>query len=141
MRKKVLILCTGNSCRSIMAEGLINHLLADQWVAYSAGTAPSFVNNRAIEVMREIDIDISDYYSKSVLEFQHRDDIDLVITVCDDAHENCPIFSKPIKQLHIPIPDPASFSDSPDEVALPRFRMTRDLLKEKIIPLLQEITC
>jgi len=80
-KKKVLILCTGNSCRSIMAEALVNHHPGNKWLAYSAGVAQSRVNPRAVHVMTEIGIDISFRRSKSVEEFVRRDDLDLIITV------------------------------------------------------------
>ncbi|GEM_PF-148871 len=137
MRKKVLILCTGNSCRSIMAEALINHLLCDKWEAYSAGVNPSSVNPRAISVLKEIGIDISSYHSKSVSEFLPRTDLDLVITVCDHAHETCPVFLKPVPQEHISITDPAPWTNEPDETALPMFRETLQQIKELVIPFLQ----
>jgi len=92
MIKKVLILCTGNSCRSIMAEGLVNHYLGEKWKAFSAGVSPSQVNPIAIKVIQELGIDTSEFRSKSVAEFLSRDDLDLVITVCDNARETCPIF-------------------------------------------------
>lgn len=131
--KKVLILCTGNSCRSIMAEALINNYLKDQWVAFSAGTEPSIVNPRAIQVLQEIGIDTSEYYSKSVREFIERDDLDMVITVCDHAKESCPIFLRPIDQIHIGFEDPAPFTNAPDDEALLVFRKVRDEIKERLL--------
>lgn len=139
-RKKVLIICTGNSCRSIMAEALINHHLGDTWQAFSAGVNPSEVNKRAIEVMAEIGIDITSSYSKSVAEFIQRDDLDLVITVCGDARETCPMFYNPVEQIHIGIEDPAPFTFFPDEEALPKFRQIRDEIKNRIITAL-EVNC
>lgn len=131
--KKVLVLCTGNSCRSIMAEALINHYLKDQWQAYSAGVSPSKVNPRAIQVMNEIGIDLSQYRSKSVIEFLNRDDLDLVITVCDHAKESCPVFLKPVKSVHIGFEDPADYNDAEDDIALPVFRRVRDEIKTQLI--------
>lgn len=131
--KKVLILCTGNSCRSIMAEALINHYLKYKWQAYSAGVSPSKVNPRAIQVMQEIGIDINLYRSKSVSEFLQRDDIDLVVTVCDNAKETCPVFLKPVKAIHIGFEDPADYNDEPDDIALPVFRRVRDEIKEVLL--------
>jgi arsenate reductase (thioredoxin) len=131
--KKVLVLCTGNSCRSIMAEALINEFLSNKWKAFSAGTNPSQVNPRAIQVMQEIGIDISTYRSKSVFEYLNWDDIDLVITVCDDAKETCPVFLKKVKQIHISIKDPAPYTDEPGEIALPIFRKTRDEIRQTIV--------
>lgn len=137
--KKVLIICTGNSCRSIMAEALINHDLKGIWQAYSAGTKPSQVNRRAIEVMAEIGIDISGYRSKSVDEFIGRDDLDLVITVCDSAKETCPVFPGAVKRMHVGFEDPAPFTEMPDSVALPKFRKIRDEIRAKLIPILKEM--
>lgn len=137
--KKVLVLCTGNSCRSIMAEALINHYLKDQWQAFSAGVSPSKVNPRAIQVMNEIDIDLSQYRSKSVTEFLKRDDLDLVITVCDHAKESCPVFLKPVKSVHIGFEDPADYNDAEDDIALPIFRRVRDEIKQQLIEYLKNI--
>jgi arsenate reductase (thioredoxin) len=131
--KTVLILCTGNSCRSIMAEAMINHYLGDKWQAYSAGTQPSVVNPRAIQVIQELSIETKDLHSKSISEFVHRNDLDLVITVCDTAKGSCPLFLNPVKQIHIGIEDPAPFTAEPDEIALPIFRKTREEIQEKIV--------
>lgn len=135
--KKVLILCTGNSCRSIMAEALINHYLKDNWQAFSAGVSPSKVNPRAITIMQEIGIDINSYRSKSVSEFLQRDDIDLVVTVCDNAKETCPVFLKPVKTIHIGFEDPADYNNEPDEIALPIFRKVRNQIKIKLFEILK----
>ncbi|NQU04816.1 MAG: arsenate reductase ArsC [Calditrichaeota bacterium] len=129
---KTLIICTGNSCRSQMAEAIINQDFRDSWIAYSAGTNPSKLNPLAIQVMSEIGIDISQQQSKSVDEFRNRDDIDLVITVCDNAVETCPLFSVNTKLIHINIEDPAQFTDQPSEIALTMFRKTRDQIREKL---------
>ena len=131
--KKVLILCTGNSCRSIIAEALVNEHLADKWQAFSAGVEPSRVNPRAIQVMSETGIDISGYTSKSVSEFIRRDDLDLVITVCDHAKETCPVFINPVEQVHLGFEDPAPFTDEPDDIALPKFREVRDKIKKELL--------
>ncbi|MDP8208485.1 MAG: arsenate reductase ArsC [Candidatus Electryonea clarkiae] len=138
MKKRVLILCTGNSCRSIIAEALINHRLGDKWIACSAGVEPSKVNPRAIEVMSEIGIDISSSRSKSVDEFLIRDDLDLVITVCDHARETCPVFPSKVKQIHLGFEDPAPFTDEIDEIALPKFREVRDDIAERLIRMLKD---
>jgi len=137
--KKVLILCTGNSCRSIMAEGLINHYLKEKWQAYSAGVSPSAVNPRAIQVLQELGIETTGFRSKSVTEFLSRDDLDLVITVCDNAKETCPVFLKPVKQIHIGIEDPVPYTFESDEVSLPKFRAVRDSIREKIVIYLDRI--
>lgn len=128
---KVLILCTGNSCRSIMAETLINHLLGDRYLAYSAGVAHSSVNPWAIRVLEEIGIPTSDLRSKNVSEFLNRDDLDFVITVCDHAKESCPVFFKPIPQVHLGISDPAPYSDRAN--AMDFFRQTKEEILVKVI--------
>lgn len=128
---KLLILCTGNSCRSIMAEALINHYLGDRYTAYSAGLAHSAVNPFAIKVLQEMGIDTSGFRSKNVSEFLERDDLDLVITVCDHAKESCPVFFKPISQIHISIQDPAPFTEHAN--AIDYFYQTRDEIMSKII--------
>jgi arsenate reductase (thioredoxin) len=137
--RKVLVLCTGNSCRSIMAEALINHHLGDAWTAFSAGVQPSSINPRAVQVMQEVGIDLSKYHSKSVSEFLTRDDLDLVITVCDHAKETCPMFFQPVRQIHIGFEDPAPYTDARDELALPKFREVRDQIKAEVINLLKGI--
>ncbi|MCB2199267.1 arsenate reductase ArsC [bacterium] len=135
--KKVLILCTGNSCRSIMAEALINHDLADFWQAFSAGVEPSKLNPRAVQVMAELGISLDGYESKGVEEFLQRDDLDLVVTVCDHARETCPVFPHPVEQVHVGFEDPAPFTDEPDSIALPKFREVRDKIKVELIEFLQ----
>lgn len=137
--KKVLIICTGNSCRSIIAEAMINHYLKDKWQAFSAGTQPSVVNPRAIQVLEEQSISTVGLRSKSVTEFLRRDDLDLVITVCDNAKESCPIFLKPVKQIHIGIADPAPFPQEPEEIALPRFRKAFKQINNLILEYLKRI--
>ncbi len=132
-RKKVLILCTGNSCRSIMSEAFINHYMGDEWVAYSAGVNPSKVNWRARQVLAEVGVFPADPRSKHVSEFVDRDDLDLVITVCDHAKETCPVFLNPVEQVHIGFQDPATWTEYPDSVALPVFRHTRELIRESIL--------
>ena len=99
-KKRVLILCTGNSCRSQMAEGLINHFLGDKWEAYSAGTHPSRLNPYAIRAMNDIGIDISNQQSEGVEKYLHQP-LDLVITVCSDADQNCPVFPGNVARTHI----------------------------------------
>ncbi len=136
--KKVLIICTGNSCRSIMAEALINHHLSGQWQAFSAGTHPSYVNPRAVQVLQEMGVDTDYLRSKSISEFWHWDDLDMIITVCDHAKENCPVFYKPVPRIHIGFSDPADYNQAPDEEALPKFRAVRDEILERLIPYLQD---
>ncbi len=134
--KKVLIICTGNSARSQMAEAFINHELND-WTAYSAGVKPKGVNPRVVKVMAEAGIDISAHRSKSVHEFISRDDLDLVITVCDQARETCPVFLKPVKQVHLGFEDPAVFESEPDEITLPKLREIRDCIRKDILDYLK----
>ena len=105
--KRVLFLCTGNSARSQMAEGLLRNLGGGQFEVFSAGTEPGSVNPLAIEAMREIDIDISGHRSKSVDEFTG-EEFDYVITVCDNANEQCPIFPGDTQRIHWSFIDPAA---------------------------------
>jgi arsenate reductase (thioredoxin) len=133
---KVLFLCTENACRSQMAEGLVNHYLAGKVRAYSAGVRPNRVNPRAIRVMGELGIDITKQWSKSVEDFKDLP-FDLVITVCDQAQEACPIFPGPTEVLHVGFPDPARATGSEKKI-LTAFRQVRDAMREQILPLLQE---
>ncbi len=136
--KQVLFLCTGNSCRSQMAEGLVNHFLAGQWQAYSAGTIPAgYVHPLAIQVIAELGVDLSGYRSKSADEFRQAN-LDAVITVCDDAAENCPVWLGPGRTVHIGFPDPAKASGSEAE-KLEVFRQVRDDIRELIIVFLSDM--
>jgi arsenate reductase len=123
-----------------MAEALVNHFLKDSWQAFSAGVNPSIINPKAVTVLNELGINTDNYYSKSVKEFLNRDDLDLVITVCDHAKETCPVFLKPVKSIHIGFEDPADYNHLSDDIALPEFRRIRDEIREKIISLLNEIS-
>jgi arsenate reductase len=133
---KVLFLCTENACRSQMAEGLVNHDLDRQVQAYSAGIKPSQVNPRAIQVMGELGIDISQQRSKSVDEMKG-EQFDLVITVCDKAAAQCPMFPGNAEILHISFPDPAQATGTEEEI-LAVFGRVRDELRRQLIPLLKE---
>ena len=133
---KVLFLCTENACRSQMAEGLVNHDLAGQVQAWSAGVRPSRVNPRAIQVMAELGIDISHQRSKSVDDLAG-EQFDLVITVCDQAQQQCPIFSGETQVMHVGFPDPARATGTEAEV-MAAFRQGRDALREQLVPLLRE---
>lgn len=128
MHKKILILCTGNSCRSQMAEGFLKSFDKNLEV-YSAGTNPSNqVHPKAIQVMKEVGIDLSNNYPKSVDQFLN-ESFDYVITVCDNAKETCPVFSgKVAKQLHIGFEDPAEATGTEEEI-LSVFRKVRDEIK------------
>lgn len=124
---RVLILCTGNSARSQMAEGLLRHHGGPGFEVFSAGTQPSRVRPEAIQVMQEIGIDISGHRSKSVDEFagQH---FDYVITVCDNAKESCPVFPATTKRIHWSLRDPAEALGSEDQRRA-EFRRVRDELE------------
>ena len=129
-KKKVLFVCTHNSARSQMAEGFLNALFPDWYEAYSAGTEPTGVNPYAIQVMKEVGIDISSRHSKSVKDFLSMD-IDYVITVCDNARQVCPIFPGGKEIIHKGFEDPAAFEGDKDEgVAV--FRRLRDEIRDWI---------
>ena len=136
MKKKVLVLCTHNSCRSQMAEGLINHYLGDNFQAYSAGTEATRVNPLAIRVLEELGIDISGHRSKILDEFAG-ENFDYVITLCGDANERCPLFFGGVRRVHIGFDDPSRLGGTPDKV-LPEFRRVRDEIREKLSAYLQE---
>jgi arsenate reductase len=136
-KRKVLILCTGNSCRSQMAEAFINRELGDEWQAFSAGVKPSRLNRRAVQVMAELGIDISGQHTKSLGEFLTLRDLDLVITVCDQARDSCPVFPGNTEQVHIAFDDPAPCTEESDEVALPVFRRVRDEIRGKLLDFLK----
>lgn len=127
VKKRVLILCTGNSARSQMAEGLLRQDAGDRFEVESAGTKASLVRPEAIAAMRELGIDISGHRSKNVDEFEG-EKFDYVITVCDNARETCPIFFGDAQKLHRDFDDPAAFSGSEEE-RLAVFRRVRDQLR------------
>ena len=128
--KRVLILCTGNSARSQMAEGLLKHLGGSGYEVFSAGTHPSVVNPLAIDAMREIGIEISRHRSKSVDEFVN-EEFDYVITVCDRANESCPIFFGQAKRVHWGFDDPA-VAEGANESRLSIFRRVRDEMTQRL---------
>jgi arsenate reductase len=128
MKKRVLILCTGNSARSQMAEGLLDHDAGDRFEVESAGTRPGRVRPEAIAVMNELGIDISHHRSKHVDEFQDQS-FDYVLTVCDSAKESCPIFPSPSKRIHMGFEDPAAFRGTEQE-RLALFRRVRDEIRD-----------
>lgn len=130
MKKRVLFLCTGNSCRSQMGEGLLRYLYGEHYEVFSAGTKASFVNPKAIQVMREIGIDISHHTSKVVDEFLDQS-IDLVFSVCDHAKESCPIFPQKTEKIHHSFLDPAHATGTEEEI-LQVFRDVRDQIKTKL---------
>ncbi|MGE3315620.1 MAG: arsenate reductase ArsC [Planctomycetaceae bacterium] len=135
--KKVLILCTGNSCRSQMAEALWNDLGNGNWQAESAGSRPSgYVHPLAIKAMEEIGIDISANQSKSLDRFRDQS-FDLVVTVCDNAREACPVFPGAARTLHWPFDDPADAVGADDE-KMKMFRRVRDEIRGRISAWLEE---
>lgn len=125
MKKRVLILCTGNSARSQMAEGLLRYLAGDRFDVFSAGTRPVGLNPNAVKAMAEIGVDIADHRSKSVEEFAGQQ-FDYVITVCDNAKESCPIFPGGGERMHHSFDDPAA---TPIDQQLPAFRGVRDQMR------------
>lgn len=130
MKKRILFVCTHNSCRSQMAEGLINHDLGHRYQAFSAGTEATAVNPRAIAVMQELGIDISGQRSKTLDEFAE-ERFDFVITLCGDAHERCPLFWGGVERLHIGFHDPTKATGSEEEI-LAEFRKVRDEIRAKL---------
>ncbi len=138
MKKRVLILCTGNSCRSQMAEGFWRHMAAAQWDVFSAGLEPHGVNPLAIRVMAEVGIDISGHTSDSVADYvdQH---FDLVVTVCGNADTHCPRFAHAAPKEHWPFEDPAGAGGS-DEQRLPLFRAVRDQIRRRLTEYLAQAT-
>jgi arsenate reductase (thioredoxin) len=130
-KNKLLVLCTGNSARSQMAEGLLRYEGGDRFHVFSAGTRPSRVRPEAITVMGEIGIDISGHRSKSVDEFVDQD-LEYVITVCNNAKETCPVFPGTGKRLHWPFDDPAAV-EREENVRLAMFRRIRDQIHDRIM--------
>ena len=130
MKKSVLFLCTGNSCRSQMAEGMLRHFHGDRFNVQSAGTNPSEINPYAIRAMQELGIDISRQHSKSVTDFKDQS-YDFVVTVCDNAKETCPLFLGDVKRIHWSFVDPAD-ADGDNEAVMGIFRKVRDQIRAKI---------
>ena len=131
--QRVLILCTGNSCRSQMAEGWVNQELGERWEARSAGTKPAeAVHPRAVRAMSEVGVDISGG-SPELVEVFLDEPWDLVITVCDSARESCPVFPRPVETIHISFPDPADAVGTDDEI-MTVFRKVRDAIRERLLP-------
>ncbi len=130
-KKKVLFLCTGNSCRSQMAEGLVNRYLSDRWEAYSAGTRPSgYVHPLAVKAMAELDIDIANGRSQHTDEFRETA-FDVVVTVCDNAAEDCPVWLGQGQKEHIAFPDPAEATGTEEEKMVV-FRQVRDDIRQRV---------
>lgn len=128
-KKKILILCTGNSARSQMAEGLLKHITKSKYDIYSAGTRPSIVRPEAIKVLAEIGIDIEHNRSKSVDEFVN-EEIDYVLTVCDNAKETCPYFPAKTKVIHHSFDDPPTIGEADEATTLKIFRRVRDEIEK-----------
>jgi arsenate reductase (thioredoxin) len=126
--KRILVLCTGNSCRSQIAEGYLRYFAKDKAEVFSGGVETHGVNPRAIQIMKEEGIDISGHTSNNVNEYR---DIafDFVITVCDNAKERCPVFPSTAQQFHYNFPDPAKATGTEEEV-LHQFRLVRKMIKE-----------
>ncbi len=134
--KRVLVICTGNSARSQLAEGLINHYLAGRWQAFSAGTKPSgYVQPLALQALQELGIDTLAMYSKSVAVFDGQQ-FDVVITVCDNAAKTCPYWPGPGKVVHHALPDPSDAEGS-DAERLAVFRRVREQIRAEIFPILE----
>ncbi len=136
---KMLFLCTANSCRSQMAQGLTRHLRGDVWEIFSAGIEPGKLDPVAVEVLAEIGIDISDQYSKHVNDFKEKN-FDYVMTVCDRAKEKCPKYTGSEPNLHFGFDDPSSstFNASHDE-KLKVYRRVRDLMYDVIVDTLDSL--
>ncbi len=133
-QRKVLFLCTGNSCRSQMAEAIVNARLGESWEAYSAGTQPAgYVHPMALQVLREIGIEHAGR-SKPADEYRQIP-FDLVVTVCDDAAENCPVWLGKGRRVHLGFPDPAKATGAEEEV-LAVFRTVRDDIARQMMELL-----
>ena len=129
-KKKILVLCTGNSARSQMGEGLFRAESRGGFEVFSAGTKPSSVRPEAVAVMQEIGIDISGHRSKSVDEFRGQP-IDYVVTVCDNARDTCPVFPAGTERIHWSLEDPAA-ARGDDEARLAAFRRIRDQIHERV---------
>jgi arsenate reductase len=126
--KRILVLCTGNSCRSQIAEGYLKYFANDKAEVHSAGIETHGVNPKAITVMKEDGIDISHHMSNNVIEYRNID-FDFVITVCDNAREQCPLFPSKAKQFHHNFPDPAKAIGTEEEI-MQQFRNARDEIKK-----------
>ncbi len=135
--KKVLFLCTGNSCRSQMAEGLLRHLAGDRFEAFSAGIRPAQVNPLAIKVMGEAGVDISKQTSKSAVALISQN-FDYVITVCDNAKQTCPVFPGRYEKIHWNIEDPAETSGREEE-KLDVFRKTREEIRRRVAEFIKNV--
>jgi arsenate reductase len=130
MKQRILFLCTHNSCRSQMAEGLANHDLGDRFQAFSAGTEATWVNPLAIKALAEVGVDITRQRSKTIDEFTG-DSFDYVVTLCSDANKTCPLFFGGVHRIHEGFDDPSRLTGCVDDL-LPEFRRVRDEIREWI---------
>jgi len=137
MKKKVLFLCTHNSCRSQMAEGIVNHYLGECLQAFSAGTEATFVHPKAMAALAEIGIDITGHRSKTLDEFDG-ENFDYVITLCGSAKENCPIFFGGVERIHIGFDDPGKATGSDEEI-MREFRRVRDDIRHRLLEFFKNI--
>ncbi|MHB9031595.1 MAG: arsenate reductase ArsC [Anaerolineae bacterium] len=135
--KKVLVICTGNAARSQLADGLINHDLGERWQAYSAGTQPSgFIQPLALRALQELGVDTSRLYNKGMSQFVDQP-FDLVITICDNAAQTCPVWLGMGKVIHHPLPDPSD-AQGTEEERLAAFKSVCAQIRSEIYPLLEE---
>ncbi len=137
-KTRVLFLCTGNSCRSQMAEAFLRKHAGDQFEVYSGGMEPKPIHPLTIRVMEEAGIDMSGQYSKPLAQFMGRVHFGYLITVCTDAEDKCPIFPGMGIRLHWPFEDPAAFQGTEEE-KLAKFRQTRDQIEKKVLAWLAEL--
>ena len=135
MKRNILFLCTGNSCRSQMAEGFARALKADSINAYSAGVEKHCLNPRAVAVMAEAGVDISGHESKLVSELPPDVTFDWVVTLCGAAHDTCPVFPGSVKKVHVGFDDPPALAAnaSSEEEALDHYRRVRDAIREYVV--------
>ena len=134
--KTILFVCTGNSCRSQMAEGFARKTLPGGWRVFSAGTIAAGIHPMALEVMREAGVDISRQSSKTIDEVPVKE-VDHVVTLCGDAHERCPIFPNARSKEHWPVEDPNMATNAPDAMAV--FRRVRDDICQRVAELADRI--
>lgn len=137
MSKKVMVLCTGNSCRSQMAEGFLRALSGGCIEAHSAGVIASGLNARAAAVMAEAGVDISHHTSKEI-DIELLRSMDLVITVCDNAHEACPMLPPAVHKRHMPVRDPVHTTGSEEHI-MKDFRRARDEIRELMLSIIGEL--
>ena len=135
-KKKIIFICTGNACRSQIAHGLLESMAGDKFEVFSAGSHPSQVHPMSIKIMEEIGIDISHHTSDFIDDYL-KSGIEIVITVCDNANKNCPVFPGNVERLHWSIDDPFKGWDF-DESQIPSFRDIREKIKQKIIKFLED---